>query len=60
MRESCRYSRESVVGCRQRLIGQTYLANYGLPQFFFHVSTAYAILRHTGIATGKRDDRGLY
>jgi len=44
----------------KRLIGQTYLANYGLPQFFFHVTTAYAILRHNGIAIGKRDYMGAY
>ena len=44
----------------KRLTGQTYLANYGLPQFFFHVTTAYAILRHNGIAIGKRDYMGVY
>ena len=44
----------------KRLIGQTYLANYGLPQFFFHVTTAYAILRHNGITIGKRDYMGVY
>ena len=44
----------------KKLSGQTYLANYGLPQFFFHVSTAYAILRHNGVAIGKRDYMGAY
>ena len=44
----------------KRLIGQTYLANYGLPQFFFHITTAYAILRHSGLAIGKRDYMGAY
>ena len=44
----------------KRLSGQTYLANYGLPQFFFHVTTAYAILRHNGMAIGKRDFMGTY
>ncbi|WP_457419893.1 DUF1993 domain-containing protein [Roseateles sp. P5_E7] len=44
----------------KRLIGQAYLANYGLPQFFFHVTTAYAILRHNGVAIGKRDYMGVY
>ena len=44
----------------KRLIGQANLANYGLPQFFFHVTTAYAILRHNGIAIGKRDYMGVY
>lgn len=42
------------------LSGQAYLANYGLPQFFFHVSTAYAILRHNGVPIGKRDYMGAY
>jgi uncharacterized protein len=44
----------------KKLSGQTYLANYGLPQFFFHVTTAYDILRHNGIAIGKRDYMGAY
>ena len=44
----------------KKLTGQTYLANYGLPQFFFHVTTAYAILRHNGLAIGKRDYMGAY
>jgi hypothetical protein len=44
----------------KRLIGQAYLANYGLPQFFFHVTTAYAILRHNGLNIGKRDFMGVY
>lgn len=42
------------------LSGQAYLANYGLPQFIFHVTTAYAILRHNGVAIGKRDFMGSY
>ncbi|AOW11691.1 hypothetical protein LPB72_19545 [Hydrogenophaga crassostreae] len=44
----------------KKLSGQTYLANYGLPQFFFHVTTAYDILRHNGVAVGKRDYMGAY
>jgi hypothetical protein len=44
----------------RRLAGQAYLSNYGLPQFFFHVTTAYAILRHNGVAIGKRDFMGEY
>jgi uncharacterized protein len=44
----------------KKLTGQTYLANYGLPQFLFHVTTAYAILRHNGVAIGKRDFMGSY
>ncbi len=44
----------------KKLSGQTYSANYGLPQFFFHVTTAYAILRHNGVPVGKRDFMGVY
>ena len=44
----------------KKLSGQAYLANYGLPQFLFHVTTAYAILRHNGLAIGKRDFMGTY
>ena len=44
----------------KKLRGNAYLANYGLPQFLFHVTTAYAILRHNGLAIGKRDFMGVY
>ena len=44
----------------KKLSGQAYLANYGLPQFMFHVTTAYAILRHNGLPVGKRDYMGAY
>jgi hypothetical protein len=40
--------------------GQDYLLSYGIPQFFFHVSTSYAILRHSGVEVGKRDYMGNY
>ena len=39
---------------------KAYLAHYGLPQFFFHVTTVYAILRHNGIQIGKKDYMGAY
>ncbi|HJT99432.1 MAG TPA: DUF1993 domain-containing protein [Rhodanobacteraceae bacterium] len=38
--------------------GEAYLLNYGLPQFFFHVTTAYALLRHNGVELGKPDYMG--
>ena len=44
----------------KKLSGQTYLLAYGLPQFFFHVTTAYAILRHNGVEIGKKDFMGAY
>ncbi len=44
----------------KKLAGHTYLSNYGLPQFFFHVTIAYAILRHNGLEVGKSDFMGAY
>ena len=44
----------------RRFAGQAYLLSYGLPQFFFHVTTAYALLRHSGVELGKRDFMGAY
>ena len=44
----------------KKLTGQAYLTHYGLPQFLFHVTTAYAILRHNGLTIGKRDFMGVY
>ena len=35
--------------------GQTYLLGLAMPNFYFHVTTAYAILRHNGVPVGKRD-----
>ncbi len=43
-----------------KLRGQAYLPNYGLPQFFFHGTTAYNLLRHNGLSIGKRDYMGAY
>ena len=40
--------------------GQDYLLHYGIPQFFFHHTTTYALLRHNGIDIGKRDFMGNY
>jgi hypothetical protein len=44
----------------KKLTGQAYLTHYGLLQFLFHVTTAYAILRHNGLPIGKRDFMGAY
>lgn len=35
--------------------GEQFLLGYSLPQFHFHMTTAYAILRHNGVELGKRD-----
>lgn len=44
----------------RRIGGTAYLMAYGLPQFFFHVTTAYALLRHNGVELGKKDYMGAY
>lgn len=40
--------------------GQVYLVHYALPHFYFHATTAYAILRHNGIEVGKKDFIGSF
>ena len=35
--------------------GMQYLLGFALPNFYFHVVTAYDILRHNGVEIGKRD-----
>ena len=35
--------------------GETFLKHYALPNFYFHVTTAYALLRHAGVDLGKTD-----
>ncbi len=38
--------------------GQAFLLNFTLPNLFFHITTAYDILRHNGVVLGKRDYLG--
>ncbi len=42
----------------ERYQGLPYLLDQALPNFYFHVTTAYAILRHNGVEIGKRDYLG--
>ncbi len=44
----------------KKLNGQAYALAYGVPQFFFHVTTAYNLLRHNGVEIGKKDYMGSY
>ena len=44
-----------VRGEPHKFSGVNYLLQYALPNFFFHATTAYAILRHNGIEVGKLD-----
>jgi uncharacterized protein len=41
-------------------IGQPYLLHFVLPNVYFHITTAYAILRHNGLDLGKVDFVGEY
>lgn len=47
-------------GRQLTLPAETYLLQYGYPNFFFHITTAYDILRHIGVPLGKRDYLSLY
>jgi len=38
--------------------GADYLNHFAVPNFYFHVTTAYDILRHCGVEIGKRDFLG--
>src|SRR3954447_4312006 len=62
------FSAESLAGSEDREVvikfpngtgysfaGGQYLAGFALPNFFFHVTTAYAILRNAGVSVGKPD-----
>jgi hypothetical protein len=64
--------RKEFEGAEQRLVedgagkavvtlkGAEFLQQYALPNFFFHLTTAYAILRHQGVAIGKEDFDGWH
>lgn len=54
--------REIVIPTRAaelRFQGLDYLLSFALPNFYFHVSAVYMILRHNGVELGKRDFLGL-
>ena len=42
----------------RKFTGQSLLQNFCLPNFYFHTTTAYNILRHCGVEIGKRDFMG--
>ncbi|BEV13482.1 DUF1993 domain-containing protein [Herbaspirillum sp. DW155] len=46
-------------GEERTMTAQQYLTSFGLPNFLFHVTTAYAILRNQGVKLGKLDFLGL-
>lgn len=45
-------------GQEVEMTGRAYLVGRQIPNFFFHVTTAYDILRHNGVELGKRDFLG--
>jgi hypothetical protein len=40
------------------MTGSDYFLEHGIPNFFFHLTTSYAILRHNGVNVGKKDYLG--
>ena len=42
-------------GNELKLKGSQYFFHFFLPNFYFHATTAYDILRHAGLQIGKRD-----
>lgn len=65
------FGTESIVGSETRavtlprpggsveMLGEAYLQNFVLPNFYFHLTTSYALLRHWGVEIGKMDFLGL-
>jgi hypothetical protein len=45
-------------GRKAMMSGATYLTHFALPNFYFHLVTAYDILRYAGVPVGKRDYLG--
>lgn len=45
-------------GRERQMTGLDYFLNSALPNFYFHLTTAYGILRHNGVEIGKRDFMG--
>jgi hypothetical protein len=45
----------TIRGAPMTFTGLDYLIRFALPNFYFHVTTAYAILRHNGVEVGKLD-----
>jgi hypothetical protein len=48
----------NIAGNHMSFKGQPYLLNMAMPNFYFHVAAAYAILRHNGVEVGKGDFLG--
>jgi hypothetical protein len=48
-----------IAGKDTQMKGRDYLLFFALPNFYFHATAAYALLRHNGVELGKRDFLGL-
>ncbi|MBV8447843.1 MAG: DUF1993 domain-containing protein [Hyphomicrobiales bacterium] len=48
-----------IAGKDTQMKGRDYLLFFALPNFYFHATTAYDLLRHNGIEVGKRDFLGI-
>ena len=49
-----------VRGNELKFTAERYLLQFALPNFFFHVTTAYGVLRHSGVPVGKLDYLGRF
>lgn len=47
-----------IAGREMEFDGQSYLLDFVIPNFYFHLTAAYAILRHNGVPVGKADYLG--
>jgi len=47
-------------GAERTFSGTDYLYQFALPNFYFHLATAYGILRHSGVEVGKTDFLGAF
>lgn len=45
----------TIAGAPAEFVGLPYLTGFALPNFYFHATTAYNLLRHAGVPLGKRD-----
>jgi len=44
-----------IAGTPHEFVGLPYLSGFAFPNFYFHATTAYNLLRHAGVPVGKRD-----
>jgi hypothetical protein len=45
-------------GNKVQFSGESYLLSFAIPNFYFHMTTAYNLLRHNGVDLGKLDFMG--